>query len=429
MDNSLSQSGFADALLAGKVADFLSKYDSPICEVSGCLLVTSAPNATEVSVHGSFNSWADTNAIVLTEVEDEPGIFYGLLPVPGVDDVLEYKLKRDGEWALDASNAYIAFGGYGPNSAVYGASRGRITLIEDVHSPELDNSRSLYVYLPVAYFDSQTETYPVLYMQDGFNVFQNPQAPFGSWDVDVALDTEIAKGTVQSCIVVGIDTGDRLAEYTHGKFNSDAPEPKLPAYAQFLSETVVPVVDDTFRTKKAPQYRAISGASLGGSSALWIALTKPNVFGAAGSLSGSFWIGEDNDTVPMRELILGGAFIGTPDTVRIYLDTGSISSTGTENYAGDSWVYNDWTRNALITVGWANRLVWDTDGDLDTPPADLPLNTPMADVPRMNWSSDMTAAELLPDTNLISLVAVGQSHNEAAWKQRFKTLVRFLFAP
>ncbi|MEC8024527.1 MAG: alpha/beta hydrolase-fold protein [Myxococcota bacterium] len=424
----LTKSDFSDAVDSGTVYDFLAKYDGPICDEQTCLVVTMAPTGTAVSVHGTFNSWGDTGAVKLVELDGAPGIFHGTLPAPNETSLIEYKLKLDGEWALDPTNAYIAFGGYGANSALYGEKRGRITEIADVYSPTLGNSLSLYVYLPAPYFSSLDTSFPVLYMQDGYNIFQNPMAPFGSWDIEQLLDTEIASGTITPCIVVGIDTTDRLSEYTYGKYEVDAPQPKLEQYTTFIKEKVIPLVDDTYRTLEGPQYRAIAGASLGGLSALWIALMEPQFFGATASLSGSFWVGEDGLTDPMRTIITSGQIAASPSTLRIYLDSGSVSGDGQSGYAGDSWVYTDWTRNALIESGWTNRLVWDTDDDLLTVPANLSTDTSVDSVPRFEWQESLTADSLQAQKNLVSLVALGQGHNEAAWKIRFRSVVRYLFA-
>ena len=424
----LTKSDFSDAVDSGTVHDFLAKYDGPICDEQTCLIVTMAPTGTAVSVHGTFNSWGDTGAVMLLELDGVPGIFHGTLPAPNETSLIEYKLKLDGEWAVDPTNAYIAFGGYGANSALYGEKRGRITEIEDVYSPTLGNSRSLYVYLPAPYFSSLDTSFPVLYMQDGYNIFQNPMAPFGSWDIEQLLDAEIASGTIAPCIVVGIDTTDRLSEYTYGKYAVDAPQPKLEQYTTFIRETVIPLVDGTFRTLEGPQYRAIAGASLGGLSALWVALMEPQSFGATASLSGSFWVGEDGMTEPMRTIITSGQIAASPSTLRIYLDSGSVSGDGQAGYVGDSWGYTDWTRNALIESGWTNRLVWDTDDDVSTVPANLATDTSIDNVPRFEWQESLTADSLQAQKNLVSLVAIGQGHNEVAWKVRFRSVVRYLFA-
>ena len=54
--------------------------------------------------------------------------------------------------------------------------------------PQLQRYRRLWVYLPPGYAASQ-KRYPVLYMHDGQNLFDEYTAPFGEWGVDEALDT------------------------------------------------------------------------------------------------------------------------------------------------------------------------------------------------------------------------------------------------
>lgn len=78
--------------------------------------------------------------------------------------------------------------------------------------PQLNRSRRIWVYLPPGY-DAGKRKYPVLYMHDGQNLFDNFTSGFGEWGVDEWLDSLGLLGK-QECIVVGIDNGSkRLNEY------------------------------------------------------------------------------------------------------------------------------------------------------------------------------------------------------------------------
>lgn len=66
----------------------------------------------------------------------------------------------------------------------------------------------------------------------------------------------------------------------------DAPErPDMKMETHFITE-LVPYVDAHFPTIPSAASRAISGLSMGGHGALWLAMRHPDVFGTAGSMSG-----------------------------------------------------------------------------------------------------------------------------------------------
>jgi predicted alpha/beta superfamily hydrolase len=426
---------FVDAIEAqdnGALDALLAAWDMPICDGSQCLFVTVQPGAQSVLVLGDFNGWQ--GGAPLAPVSFAPTVFWGLVDM-AVGGVTEYKLQVDGEWALDGSNRYFRFGPFGPNSAIYGPGMGRLTALSGVASTELGNQRDLYVYLPAPYFEAPDARFPVLYMQDGFNVFTNPAAPFGSWNVEVTADALIAQGLLAPVIIVGVDTSARLDEYTYAPIplGEGASNPKLPLYGAFLTGTVKPLVDATFRTLQDRASTGIAGSSLGGISSLWLAFAHAETFGFVASFSGSYWIGESNgaeQATPMRELL--AAMTGpSPSTLRIYLDSGDSTFDGQVSYEADAWVYSDWTRNALVALGWDDRPAWDTDGDLGTPPADLPASTPPASVPSLAWASapppnTSWGAWLGTDRNLLSMVGHGHAHNEAAWEARFGAALVFL---
>ena len=427
---------------------FLAAYDMPICESGTCLFVTIQPESSVVQLAGDFNDWAN-------------GLFFQVVPFAHTvyhvrvqydfARLCEYKLLVDDAWQLDKSDRYISFGPFGLNSAVYAQNASRLTVLGPVHSPQLDNDRLIYVYLPARYFTVPDQRMPVLYMQDGFNVFANPAAPFGSWEVDRTADNLAVSGLAEPVIIVGIDTADRLNEYLYTALTLNLGvedievTPLLDTYRRFLVDTLKPLVDTTFRTLPDREHTAIAGSSLGGISALYIAWKEIQTFSRLASLSGSFWVGEEGlsdwigeaggnnlDALSLREIILANAEDVQPSDLRVYLDSGDTEG-GSQSYPSDSWVATDWTRNALITRGWGNRPEWDTDNDIDSPPANLPASTPIADVPNLAWSATVPEgyadwhAYLGLDSNLLSLVGHGHEHNEAAWSKRFAATLIFLF--
>ncbi len=155
--------------------------------------------------------------------------------------------------------------------------------------PQLNRNRRIWIYLPKAYSSSQKK-YPVLYLQDGQNVFDKTTSYIDEWGVDECLDTLIEKGITPS-IVVAIDNGSRYRmteynPYTNDQF-SDAEGDK---YVDFLVNTLKPFIDKNYRTLPSKENTAIAGSSMGGLISYYAALKYSNIFGKAGIFSPSFWI-------------------------------------------------------------------------------------------------------------------------------------------
>ena len=90
--------------------------------------------------------------------------------------------------------------------------RGTLERIEPgPETPGLD--RRLTVYLPPSYGRGERH-YPVIYLQDGQNLFDPEESFAGAWRVDIAMDQAAAKGF--EGIAVGIPHAgeQRLAEYS-----------------------------------------------------------------------------------------------------------------------------------------------------------------------------------------------------------------------
>lgn len=163
-------------------------------------------------------------------------------------------------------------------TGITSALAGREEIINDFSSEILNNKRKLRVYLPKGYGDS-VETYPVLYMHDGQNVFA-PGGPFGCWNIDTTVDVLTDAGTINPVIVVGIDnTSNRELEYNFGNRGI------VEKYAQFVITEVMPFINAQYRTKTGRENTAIMGSSYGGNASLYFAWYHSEVFGMAGCVS------------------------------------------------------------------------------------------------------------------------------------------------
>ncbi len=142
--------------------------------------------------------------------------------------------------------------------------------------------RDLIISVPPGYDDpaNAARTYPVLYMQDGQNLFLDMPGTKGSWMADTAVADLIAKGEIEPLIIVGIPHlgKARATEYLPVPM-IEGVEPRGAEYTSWVLSEVMPRVERAFRIKSGPENTAIGGASLGAVIALHIASERPDVFG------------------------------------------------------------------------------------------------------------------------------------------------------
>jgi predicted alpha/beta superfamily hydrolase len=156
--------------------------------------------------------------------------------------------------------------------------------------PQLNRYRRIWIYLPKTYNFTKGKYYPVLYMHDGQNLFNEQTAAFGEWGIDECLDT-LQTQLKKECIVVGIDNSaeHRITEYNpydnekYGKGEGNQ-------YVDFLVQTLKPFIDRHFRTLKDVQNTFIAGSSMGGLISLYAVVKYPDVFSTAGIFSPAFWM-------------------------------------------------------------------------------------------------------------------------------------------
>ena len=154
--------------------------------------------------------------------------------------------------------------------------------------PQLKRTRRVWIYLPQNYRQSR-KRFPVLYMHDGQNVFDDATSYAGEWGVDEYFDRVYEKGI--QAIVVAIDNGGvkRMNEYCpynmerFGKSEGNE-------YVDFLVKTLKPFIDKAYRTKKDKANTCVAGSSMGGLISLYAVLKYPRVFGGAAIFSPSLWI-------------------------------------------------------------------------------------------------------------------------------------------
>lgn len=173
---------------------------------------------------------------------------------------------------------------------------GRLERIHEFESKILGNKRDVTIYLPPNYDDRPNGRYPVLYMQDGQNLFDAERAyiPGQHWQLKEAADAAIGERTANPMIIVAVDHAGsaRGDEYTPVRSEKHTAGGRADDYTRMLIEELKPVIDERFRTLPDAPNTGIAGSSLGGLVSLHASLTHPEVFGRVGAMSPSVWWGD-----------------------------------------------------------------------------------------------------------------------------------------
>jgi predicted alpha/beta superfamily hydrolase len=175
-----------------------------------------------------------------------------------------------------------------PNQRAHTASPNVQVLPQPLTMPGLDRQRTIRIYLPPGYAATK-QRFPVLYMHDGQNLFDEATSFLGEWGVDETLD-ELAKTRGFKLIVVGIDNGaenriHELSAWDSAKYGTGEGR----QYMAFIVDVVKPYIDAHFRTKPDRTNTAIMGSSLGALISHYAIYQYPHVFSKVGILSPAYW--------------------------------------------------------------------------------------------------------------------------------------------
>ncbi|MEO8405324.1 MAG: alpha/beta hydrolase-fold protein [Chitinophagaceae bacterium] len=263
------------------------------------------PANSDIYLAGSFNGWNPADEKYKLK-KSEQGQYY--IDLSLTEGSYEYKLTR-GSWDKAeckkdgtrrenrnlkvpadtvVSLAVEEWSDRFPAGPRPGTASKQVRIIDTAFLiPQLKRTRRVWIYLPKGYEKNPSKKYPVLYMHDGQNVFDDATAYSGEWGVDEFLDSTKQK----ACIVVAVDHGGnkRLNEYNpydndrFGKGEGDE-------YVDFLVKTLKPYIDKRYHTLKDQHNTFIAGSSMGGLISFYAVLKYPKVFGGAGLFSASYWI-------------------------------------------------------------------------------------------------------------------------------------------
>jgi enterochelin esterase-like enzyme len=253
------------------------------------------------------------------------------------------------------------------------ASPGSLDKYKNYHSRFLPAARDVIVYVPGVYDGNPQRRFPVLYLQDGQNLF-DPATSFGgvTWRVRETADRLVAEGKIQPLLIVGIYNAgkQRIREYTPSRAR------KLGGgganrYGKMLVREIMPFIESKYRALAGPAHTGVGGSSLGGLLAMYLGLNYPEVFGRVAALSPSVWWNQ-------RWILNFAARRRQRSRPRIWLDTGTQEGMHTTSDARKM-------RDVLLERGWRE-------------------------------GRDLRYQEI-----------PGGQHNEAAWAERVGPFLQFLF--
>ncbi len=268
----------------------------------------------------------------------------------------------------------------------------RLVVTGDVHRVAVQGgaggaqamTRDLLVWTPPGYTDPENadRQYPVLYMFDGQNLFEQLPGLPGEWHADETATRLIESGQIEPMIIVGIPHADehRLSEYLpFGDYKGVQGDGK--AAMEWMLWEVMPRVERAFRVKTDRESTSIGGASLGGSMALYGSTAYPDRFANA-----------IVESLPMMG------------------DQGK----GAMQYLSQVKVWPD-----KVFIGMGGHEVGNT-------PADEDLNKQYR-----QWAQTIDlglAASGMSDEQRMLVIDPEANHNEIAWANRFERALLFLYS-
>lgn len=243
------------------------------------------------------------------------------------------------------------------------------------------NTRFLRVWLPPAYdaAESSLRRYPVLYLNDGQNLFEASTSFTGvEWQVDETAERLISQDQIPPMIIVGIDNAgkDRFREYMpHRSLNPMMLRVQGNRYPNFLIKEVMPFVARNYRVASGPENTGLGGSSLGALISLYTAAVHPGWFGRLLIESPSLWASN-------RQMIK------------------------------DSRSVKQWPERIFLGTGTAEAGREDRDRSV---------------VDDVRELAGIFRRAGLDDRRLKLVIEEGATHHESAWARRFPDALLFLF--
>lgn len=353
----------------------------------------STPRSVIVHVAGEFNGWTHQPMLRNDEGNWEIRVALGT-----AGDVWSYKFTQ-GNWDAE-EGGYSGVGNdrtlvvpasaeviahqiryweteSNPASTVWG----NVDIIPDFNIPQLGRTGTIRVYTP-SNDETSTGRYPVVYMQDGQNVFDRATAGFGvEWQVDETISRLSLEGRMPPVMVVAIDNGpERSCDYSPfpNALGCEGRPGRLDLYLAFVVEVLKPWVDAEYRTLPARAHTAIIGSSRGGLVSVYAGMVYQEVFSKVGGVSPT-----------LNPDVLQGSVNG------VLTEEGRRASTRWWMDYGDAEVVLGYSATTMIAA----------------------MDTTISTLRSVGFT----------DAEIQRVIVSGAVHNEAAWSQRFDELILWLY--
>lgn len=147
-----------------------------------------------------------------------------------------------------------------------------------IASSSMGKTINAAVVLPNSYAKGKTK-YPVMYLLHG------AYGHFRDWLKSTPNKMTVKDLADQYNIIIVMPEGEKYSFYL------DSPVNKESQFETHIIKEVIPTVDATYRTISEKKGRVITGLSMGGHGALYLSTRHPELFAAAGSMSGALDMG------------------------------------------------------------------------------------------------------------------------------------------
>jgi enterochelin esterase-like enzyme len=224
-----------------------------------------------------------------------------------------YRVNIDGASVVDpASEIFCGGGGAGLSGAVEVPTGEDFYELKDVPRGEVCERRyfskttqawrRIFVYLPPGYQQNTSARYPVLYLQHGSGEDERGWAVQGR--VCQIMDNLIAENKAQPMLVVmergyAVKPGEQPVSRRPAQSQSGTNTPtqagspsgsnrmfNAGTLGELLVNDLIPLIDQTYRTKTDREHRAMAGLSMGGMQTRAITLAHLDTFSHIGIFSG-----------------------------------------------------------------------------------------------------------------------------------------------
>ncbi len=170
--------------------------------------------------------------------------------------------------------------------------------IWDIYSESMEKSLKIVIVVPDSYYQN-TKKYPTLTLLHG------AFGQYDDWLKKTPNSNLIQELSDQYNMIVILPEGETFSFYIDSKINNKS------QFHTFINQEILHFTDDKYRTTRSNSGRAITGLSMGGHGALYAVINNPELYSAAGSMSGAVDVSilNDRSTAPefqkLSQLIFG----------------------------------------------------------------------------------------------------------------------------